>query len=165
MTHDNPKTGHNRESRLFYQSRSRRPLIDHAKGVYMWDVDGKRYIDASSGAMVSNIGHSDPRVIAAMNAQLEKASFAYRCILKMMRPKIWHSALPNAHRAILNGYFLSLAGQKPSKAASSLPVNMPWQKGKPSGPRSFRVSPAITVQPLVRLPSLAIRQCMRPSPR
>mgnify|MGYP003117516027 FL=1 len=79
MTHnDKNPVGHNRESRLFYQSRSRRPLIDRAKGVYMWDVDGKRYIDASSGAMVSNIGHSDPRVIAAMTAQLEKASFAYR---------------------------------------------------------------------------------------
>ncbi|WP_033069864.1 aspartate aminotransferase family protein [Thalassospira australica] len=79
MTHnDKSPAGHNRESRLFYQSRSRRPLIERAQGVYMWDVDGKRYIDASSGAMVSNIGHSDPRVIAAMNAQLEKASFAYR---------------------------------------------------------------------------------------
>jgi len=79
MTHnDKNPVGHNRESRLFYQSRSRRPLIERAQGVYMWDVDGKRYIDASSGAMVSNIGHSDPRVIAAMNAQLEKASFAYR---------------------------------------------------------------------------------------
>ncbi|MCC9623092.1 aspartate aminotransferase family protein [Thalassospira sp. MA62] len=75
---DTSPVGHNRESRLFYQSRSRRPLIDRAKGVYMWDVDGKRYLDASSGAMVSNIGHSDPRVISAMNAQLEKASFAYR---------------------------------------------------------------------------------------
>ncbi|QPO13333.1 aspartate aminotransferase family protein [Thalassospira sp. A40-3] len=79
MTHD-PKSpvGHNRESRLFYQSRSRRPLIERSEGVYMWDVDGKRYMDASSGAMVSNIGHSDPRVIAAMTKQLEKASFAYR---------------------------------------------------------------------------------------
>ncbi|WP_336232806.1 aminotransferase family protein [Thalassospira sp. CH_XMU1458] len=79
MTHD-PKSpvGHNRESRLFYQSRSRRPLIERSEGVYMWDVDGKRYIDASSGAMVSNIGHSDPRVVAAMTKQLEKASFAYR---------------------------------------------------------------------------------------
>lgn len=79
MTHD-PKSsvGHNRESRLFYQSRSRRPLIERSEGVYMWDVDGKRYIDASSGAMVSNVGHSDPRVIAAMTKQLEKASFAYR---------------------------------------------------------------------------------------
>ena len=79
MTHA-PKSpvGHNRESRLFYQSRSRRPLIERSEGVYMYDVDGKRYIDASSGAMVSNIGHSDPRVVAAMTAQLEKASFAYR---------------------------------------------------------------------------------------
>jgi adenosylmethionine-8-amino-7-oxononanoate aminotransferase len=79
MTHD-PKSpvGHNRESRLFYQSRSRRPLIERSEGVYMYDIDGKRYIDASSGAMVSNIGHSDPRVVAAMTAQLEKASFAYR---------------------------------------------------------------------------------------
>lgn len=74
MTH----AGHNRDSRLFYQSRSRRPLIDHAKGVYMVDVHGKRYIDASSGAMVSNIGHSDPRVLAAMQDQMEKATFAYR---------------------------------------------------------------------------------------
>ena len=79
MTHDkNKQVGHNRDSRLFYQSRSRRPLIDHARGVYMWDVDGKRYIDASSGAMVSNIGHSDPRVIAAMQDQMQKATFAYR---------------------------------------------------------------------------------------
>ncbi|WP_114087324.1 aspartate aminotransferase family protein [Thalassospira profundimaris] len=78
MTHEITKTGHNRESRLFYQSRSRRPVIDHAKGVYMWDVNGQRYIDASSGAMVSNIGHSDPRVLAAMQAQMERATFAYR---------------------------------------------------------------------------------------
>ena len=78
MTPEKTTTGHNRESRLFYQSRSRRPLIDHARGVYMWDVDGKRYIDASSGAMASNLGHSDPRVIAAMQEQMQKATFAYR---------------------------------------------------------------------------------------
>ena len=80
MTPEKTTTGHNRESRLFYQSRSRRPLIDHARGVYMWDVDGKRYIDASSGAMVSNIGHSDPRVIAAMQEQMQKALLE-ECIL------------------------------------------------------------------------------------
>ncbi len=78
MTHTATKPGHNRDSKLFYQSRSRRPLIDHAIGVYMWDVNGQRYIDASSGAMVSNIGHSDPRVIAAMQAQMKQATFAYR---------------------------------------------------------------------------------------
>ncbi|HLT92291.1 MAG TPA: aspartate aminotransferase family protein [Woeseiaceae bacterium] len=66
------------ESHLFYQDGRRRPLIDRAEGIYVWDVHGRRYIDGSSGAMVSNIGHSNPRVLAAMKAQMERATFAYR---------------------------------------------------------------------------------------
>ncbi|MFB4202550.1 putative aminotransferase [wastewater metagenome] len=65
-------------SHLFYQSRQRRPLIDRAEGVYLWDTDGRRYLDGSSGAMVSNIGHSNPRVLEAMQAQMARATFAYR---------------------------------------------------------------------------------------
>jgi len=65
-------------SHLFYQSRSRRPLLDRAEGVYMWDVNGKCYLDGSSGAMVSNIGHSNPDVLQAMRAQMEKSTFGYR---------------------------------------------------------------------------------------
>lgn len=65
-------------SHLFYQTRSRRPVLSKAKGVYLWDIDGKRYLDGSSGAMVSNIGHSDPRVIAAMRDQMDKSTFGYR---------------------------------------------------------------------------------------
>jgi len=67
-----------RASHLFYQNRQRRPLIDRAEGVYIWDVHGKRYIDGSSGAMVANIGHGNPRVLQAMRAQMDKATFAYR---------------------------------------------------------------------------------------
>lgn len=65
-------------SRLFYQSRSRRPMLDRAEGIYMWDKSGKRYIDGSSGAMVSNIGHSNPNVLAAMRRQMENSTFGYR---------------------------------------------------------------------------------------
>ncbi|MEJ8571382.1 aspartate aminotransferase family protein [Microbaculum marinum] len=65
-------------SNLFYQSRARRPVLDRAEGVYLWDRDGKRYLDGSSGAMVSNIGHSNPRVLAAMREQMDKATFGYR---------------------------------------------------------------------------------------
>ncbi|HUG62409.1 MAG TPA: aspartate aminotransferase family protein [Methylomirabilota bacterium] len=68
----------NRQSHLFYQSRLRRPRVDRALGIHLWDETGKRYLDASSGAMVSNIGHSNPRVLAAMMRQMEKATFAYR---------------------------------------------------------------------------------------
>lgn len=65
-------------SKLFYQSRLRRPLLDRAEGVYMWDQSGKRYLDGSSGAMVSNIGHSNPNVLRAMRQQMEKSTFGYR---------------------------------------------------------------------------------------
>ena len=65
-------------SRLFYQSRLRRPVLDRAEGIYMWDKSGKRYIDGSSGAMVSNIGHSNPNVLAAMRRQMENSTFGYR---------------------------------------------------------------------------------------
>ena len=65
-------------SHLFYQSRHPRPFLDYAEGIYMFDQSGKRYIDGSSGAMVSNIGHSNPNVLAAMKAQMDKATFGYR---------------------------------------------------------------------------------------
>lgn len=65
-------------SNLFYQTKSPRPVLDRAEGIYMWDVSGKRYIDGSSGAMVSNLGHSNPEVLAAMRAQMDKSTFGYR---------------------------------------------------------------------------------------
>jgi len=65
-------------SRLFYQTRQRRPMLDKAEGIYLWDRNGKRYLDGCSGAMVSNIGHSNPRVLEAMRLQMERSTFGYR---------------------------------------------------------------------------------------
>ena len=65
-------------SHLFYQTGARRPRIDRADGIHMWDEDGRRQIDGSSGAMVVNIGHSNENVLAAMRAQLARVTFAYR---------------------------------------------------------------------------------------
>lgn len=65
-------------SHLFYQTRLRRPLVDRAQGIHIWDVNGRRYIDGSSGAMVCNIGHSNPQVLQAMREQMERTTFAYR---------------------------------------------------------------------------------------
>ena len=76
-----PATGdsfmHN-DSHLFYQTRRRRPVLDRADGIYLWDIDGKRYLDGSSGAMVCNIGHSNPAVIDAMKRQMDRSTFGYR---------------------------------------------------------------------------------------
>ena len=65
-------------SYLFYQSRNPRPFLSHGEGIYLYDESGKRYIDGSSGAMVSNIGHSNPRVLEKIKTQMDKATFGYR---------------------------------------------------------------------------------------
>jgi len=65
-------------SRLFYGSRRRRPRLARAEGVYIDAVDGRRWLDGSSGAMVCNIGHSNPAVLDAMRAQMAVATFGYR---------------------------------------------------------------------------------------
>ncbi|GJL90534.1 aspartate aminotransferase family protein [Hyphococcus sp.] len=65
-------------SHLFYQSGGRRPFIARAEGVYIWDKEGRRFLDGSSGAMVSNIGHGNKRVLAAMREQMNATTFGYR---------------------------------------------------------------------------------------
>ncbi|MBY8917888.1 aspartate aminotransferase family protein [Nitratireductor sp. L1-7-SE] len=65
-------------SHLFYQSRLRRPLVDRAEGIYLWDQEGRRMIDGSSGAMVVNIGHGNRNVLDAMKRQMDRVTFAYR---------------------------------------------------------------------------------------
>src|ERR687883_904256 len=44
--------------------------VERAKGVYFWDVEGKRYLDFNSMTMCVNIGHGDERVIKAMQEQV-----------------------------------------------------------------------------------------------
>ena len=65
---------------LDYQQTSgfiQNPLIIHrAEGIYYWDVTGKRYFDGISGIFVATLGHRHPRVMAAMQNQMEILSFA-----------------------------------------------------------------------------------------
>jgi taurine--2-oxoglutarate transaminase len=50
--------------------------VDHAKGVYFWDVNGKRYLDFNSMTMCVNAGHGDQRIIDAIIAQARQLPYA-----------------------------------------------------------------------------------------
>src|SRR3954471_18793303 len=49
--------------------------IDRAEGIYLYTPDGKRYIDFNSELMSVNIGHSDPRVVKAIQEQAAKLCY------------------------------------------------------------------------------------------
>ena len=65
-------------SRVLHRSMTHAlPRAVRAEGVYIYDADGKAYLDASGGAAVSCLGHGHPRVIAAIREQLEAMPFAH----------------------------------------------------------------------------------------
>src|SRR5215471_12933173 len=49
--------------------------VQRAEGVYLYDYDGKRYLDFSSGLMNVNIGHGNQRVTEAVVRQMQEVSY------------------------------------------------------------------------------------------
>ncbi|WP_294639213.1 aspartate aminotransferase family protein [uncultured Aquabacterium sp.] len=46
--------------------------LSHGEGARVWDTEGRRYLDALSGIAVNTLGHKHPRLVAALQDQVEK---------------------------------------------------------------------------------------------
>lgn len=58
--------------------------VKYAEGVYLYDYDGKRYLDFSSGLMNVNIGHGNQRVTEAVVKQMQEVSYITpSCVTKV----------------------------------------------------------------------------------
>lgn len=55
--------------------------VDHAEGLYIWDTNGERWADFTSGIAVTNTGHCHPKVVAAIREQAGKIIHAQANIL------------------------------------------------------------------------------------
>lgn len=49
--------------------------VEYGEGVYLYDYDGKKYLDFSSGLMNVNIGHGNQRITNAVVKQMQQVSF------------------------------------------------------------------------------------------
>jgi taurine---2-oxoglutarate transaminase len=63
-------------------------VIERAEGVYLYDHDGNKIIDFSSGLMSVNIGHGDQRVTEAVVEQMKKVSFVTPTCTTEVRAKL-----------------------------------------------------------------------------
>jgi ornithine--oxo-acid transaminase len=67
-----------------------RPLdvvVDHAAGVWVYDVDGNRYLDCLSAYSALNQGHCHPRIIAALREQAERVTLTSRAFRNDQLPR------------------------------------------------------------------------------
>ena len=80
-THDNhPSTGSGQvpTKHVFYRRAGRlHPVAERGEGVYLYDAGGKRYMDASGGAIVVNVGHGVREIAEAMAQQAAQMAYAH----------------------------------------------------------------------------------------
>jgi acetylornithine/N-succinyldiaminopimelate aminotransferase len=51
----------------------RYPLaLSHGQGIYVWDIEGRKFLDALAGIAVNTLGHNHPRYVAALTDQIGK---------------------------------------------------------------------------------------------
>ena len=64
-----------------YSAHNYKPLpvvLERGEGVWVWDVDGKKYLDMLSAYSAVNQGHLHPDIMAAARAQMEKLTLTSR---------------------------------------------------------------------------------------
>ena len=114
-----------RDPRLKY------PVAVRGEGAYLYDREGKRYLDASGGAAVSCLGHSDPAVVTAIQRQLEKLPFAHTSFFTNEPMEALADALiARAPKSFDKVYFVS-GGSEAIEAALKLARQYFVEKGEP----------------------------------
>ena len=53
-------------------------VLTRGEGVYLWDIDGKKYLDMMSAYSAISLGHAHPRILRALTAQAEKLAVCSR---------------------------------------------------------------------------------------
>ncbi len=83
--------------------------VQHAEGVYLYDYDGKKYIDFSSGLMNVNIGHGNQRITEAVIRQMKQVSYVTPSCVTNVRGELGKK-LAGLCPGDLNKVFFTLCG-------------------------------------------------------
>jgi acetylornithine/N-succinyldiaminopimelate aminotransferase len=95
--------------------------IVKASGSKMWDADGKEYIDLIAGISVCNVGHRHPKVIEAIQSQLDKYLHIMVYGEFVENPQVaYATALVKHLPPNLNSVFYTASGSEATEAAMKL---------------------------------------------
>ncbi len=105
------------------------PVIDYGQGIYLFDMDGKKYLDAASGAVTANIGHGVPEIIEAMNEQAKKVSFVYRSQFTSEAAENLAKKMADMLPGDLNWCFFVNSGSEATETAMKMAIQYWQEKG------------------------------------
>lgn len=119
-------------TRVFHRNpRAVYPVAVRGEGAYVIDRDGKRYLDASGGAAVSCLGHSDAAVVKAIQEQLAQLPFAHTSFFTNEPMEALAEALLARAPAPLDKVYFVSGGSEAVEAALKLARQYFVEKGEP----------------------------------
>ena len=114
---------------------------EHAKGSYLYDPKGKSYLDFVAGVSALPLGHSHPRVVSALKAQIEKymhvmvyGEFAQEPAVALCKKLV--TLLPKNHEVI----YLTNSGTEAIEGALKLAKRVTNRSGLIAAHRSYHGS-------------------------
>lgn len=113
-------------------SRSTPPIATRGEGIYLYDSNGKKYLDGSGGAAVSCLGHGDPDITEAIKRQADVLAFAHTGFLSSEPAEaLADKLIAHAPVGIDRVYFVS-GGSEAVEAAMKLARQYMIEIGQPS---------------------------------
>ncbi len=107
------------------------PAAVRGEGAYLYDADGKRYLDACGGAAVSCLGHSDRAVIEAIRRQMDRLPFAHTSFFtNEPMEALADELVAHAPKSLDKVFFVS-GGSEAMEAALKLARQYFVEKGEP----------------------------------
>jgi acetylornithine aminotransferase len=99
----------------------RPPLVlSHGDGAYVWDVDGRRYLDLVGGIAVNALGHGHPALVAAVSKQAGEAIHVSNLFTSVPQIELAERILEVAGAPDGSGVFFANSGAEAIEAAIKL---------------------------------------------
>ncbi|WP_353853664.1 aspartate aminotransferase family protein [Bacillus sp. Bos-x628] len=106
------------------------PVAVKGEGIYLYDREGKKYLDGSSGAVTASIGHGIPEMIEAMTEQAKKVSFTYRSQFTNEPAEALAYELSTLCPGNLNWSFFVGSGSEATETAMKIAIQHWQEQGK-----------------------------------
>lgn len=107
------------------------PVAVAGRGCELIDAQGRAYLDASGGAAVSCLGHSHPRMLAALHAQLDRLAYAHTAFFTTeAAERLADHLIAHAPAGLSHAYLVS-GGSEAMEAALKMARQYFFERGEP----------------------------------
>lgn len=105
------------------------PVVSYGEGIYLYDEEGKQYLDGCSGAVTASIGHGVQEVIDAIYEQGKKVAFVYRSQFTNKPAELLAEKIVNLLNHQLNWVFFVNSGSEATETALKIAIQYWQEKG------------------------------------